>query len=132
MTAYAEYNFIAYSTKTVLTTSFTPYVALPGLTPTFLGRLENALLHYVDYLYYSYVVFPELDRIVSSSFKNLPPLLELAQRSVLTMFNYDAAVDGILKLKQIYNFDIKHVSNLRCTTTAAKCYWCWRFTNRRT
>ncbi len=96
MTAYAEYNFISYITKTTLSPSYSPYVALDKLKPTFLGRLENFLLHAVDSLYYSYFVFPELDRIVSSSFKNLPPLLELAERSILTMFNYDVAVDGMV------------------------------------
>lgn len=95
MTAYAEYNFIAYTTKTALNPAFSPYVWIPELKPTFFGRLENFLLHLIDYLYYEYFIFPELDRIVSSSFENLPPLTELAERSILTMFNYDVAVDGI-------------------------------------
>lgn len=96
MTAYAEYNFIGYNTKTALTPSFSPYVALSELKQTFFGRLENFLLNVIDYLGYTYIIFPELDRIVSSSFENLPPLMDIAERSILTMFNYDAAVDGIL------------------------------------
>lgn len=100
MTAYAEYNFIALVTKTALTPSFTPYVALAELKPTFLGRLENFMLHFIDYLYYHYIVFPKLDAIVSSTFENLPPLLELADRSAITMFNYNAAIDGIYSDRQ--------------------------------
>lgn len=94
MTAYAEYNFIAYITKTILTPSYSPYVALEELKPTFLGRLENFLLNVVDNLFHTYFIFPQLDKIVSSSFDNLPPLIELAERSIVTMFNYAPAVDG--------------------------------------
>ncbi|KAJ6642230.1 UDP-glucuronosyltransferase 1-6 [Pseudolycoriella hygida] len=98
MTAYAEYNFIAYVTKTVLTPAYSPYATLAELKPTFLARLENFLLHTVDYFYYKFIIFPEMDRIVSSSFENLPPLMELAERTIITMFNYDAAIDGVRQL----------------------------------
>lgn len=98
MTAYAEYNFISYITKTTVTPSFYPYVALDELQPTFLSRVENMLLHAIDYICYNYFIFPKLDKIVSSSFENLPPLQELAERSIITMFNYDAAVEGIRQL----------------------------------
>lgn len=131
MSAYAEYNFIAYSTKSVLTTSFSPYVALHELRPTFLGRLENFMLHVIDYIYYSYIIFPEMDKIVSSSFKNLPPLIELAERSIITMFNYDAAIDGMI-VTQIHLLVINQIFNLRCATATTKCYRCRRITNRRT
>lgn len=94
MTAYAEYNFISYVTKTTVTPSFYPYVALDELQPTFLSRVENILLHAIDYMCYTYIIYPRLDKLVSTSFENLPPLQELAERSIITLFNYDAAVEG--------------------------------------
>lgn len=94
MTAYGDFNFIAYSTKSALTPSLSAHIMLHELRPTFSGRMENFLLHIYDYLYYNYVVYPELDKIVASSFKNLPPLKELAQQSILSIFNYNAAIDG--------------------------------------
>lgn len=94
MTAYGDFNFIAYTTKSALTPSLSAHIMLHELKPTFLGRIENYLLHVFDYVYYNYVVYPQLDRIVASSFKNLPPLKQLAQRSILSLFNYNAAIDG--------------------------------------
>lgn len=96
MTAFSDFNFIAYTTKSALTPSLSPHLMMQEPKSTFLGRLENFLLNVVDYFYYNYYIFPECDKIVATSFKNLPPLTQLAQRSILTIFNYDAAVDGIL------------------------------------
>lgn len=96
MTAYGDYNFIGYSTKSALIPSLSPHLMLKEPKSTFLGRLENFALYIYDYLYYHYYVFPEFDRIVAPSFKNLPPLIELAQRSILSIFNYDAAIDGTI------------------------------------
>lgn len=95
MTAYTEFNFISSVTKTTLTPSFYPYVALSQLESTFLSRVENMLLHTIDYLYFTYVIFPKLDEVVSTSFENLPPLLELAERNIITIFNYNVAVHGM-------------------------------------
>lgn len=94
MTAYGDYNFIAYTTKSALIPSKSAHILLHEMKPTFFGRMENFLLHIYDHVYYKYVVFPQYDKIVATSFKNLPPLIELAQRSILSMFNYDAAIDG--------------------------------------
>lgn len=99
MTAYGDYNFIAYTTKTALIPSLSAHIMLHELKPTFLGRIENFLLHVYDYVYYNYVVYPEFDKIVASSFRNLPPLKKLAQRSILSIFNYNAAIDGIMRFK---------------------------------
>lgn len=101
MTAYAEYNFIAYTTKTMISPSYSPYVTVSDIKPTFLGRIENFLLHTIDYFYYTYKIFPEADAIVSSSFENLPPLMKLAERSILSMFNYAPVVDGILTVYKL-------------------------------
>lgn len=95
MTAYGDYNFIAYTTKSALVPSTDPHIMLREFQPTFFGRIENFLLHIFDYMYYNYVVYPQFDEIVAPSFKNLPPLKELAQRSIISIFNYDAAIDGI-------------------------------------
>lgn len=107
MTAYGDYNFIAYTTKSALTPSISAHIMLHELKPTFLGRIENFLLHVYDYVYYNYVVYPELDKIVGSSFKNLPPLKELAQRSILSIFNYNAAIDGIMIVRYEYETAIR-------------------------
>lgn len=112
MTPSADYNLIAYFTKSALTPSLSPHINnLQEPKPTLFGRIENFLLHVVDYYNYYYYTFPECDKIVASSFKNLPPLTKLAQRSILTMFNYDAAVDGILifyetRTVALYHFPI--------------------------
>lgn len=96
MTAYGDYNFIAYSTKSALIPSLSAHIMLHELKPTFAGRIENFLLHMYDYVYYNYFVYPGFEKIVATSFKNLPPLKHLAQRSLISMFNYNAAIDGII------------------------------------
>lgn len=95
MTASADYSLISYFTKSASTPALLPHPALETPKSTFFGRIENFLLHLVDYLYYHYYIFPECDKIVATEFANLPPLIELAERGIISMLNYDAAVNGI-------------------------------------
>ena len=102
VTAYGDYNFIAYATKTAVTPALNTYIMVRQPQNSFLRRLENFLLNLYDYISYIYLIFPACDKMLSTSFSNLPPLMELAQRNVITLFNYEPVVDG--KKKFIFRF----------------------------
>lgn len=96
MTAFNDNNVLPAIAKSSIVPALNPYPFSKSFPTTFIDRIGNVLIHFVDKIIYHCFICPKFTSMVenSSTFKTTVSVSELSRRSILYLTNYDAAVDG--------------------------------------
>lgn len=88
MSAYSA----VFDASPTLGSSFSPYIPYRGASDfdnetSFLWRVNNFLLHFLDIIIYDWFVVPKIDQMLRPKFPEMPYIGELVQRAELVLIN---------------------------------------------